>query len=93
MATRQSVLQWLAKRKDGDDEDEELRKRVFHSSAYAATESGARMATGGNGMTFADRQRVEAERKHVQAYQNSRLIGNAGPPSMAKTYTPPAPKS
>ena len=90
MAT--SVLQWLAKRKDGDDEDEELRKKIFHSSAYAAAQAGGKMAVGSE-MTYAERQKIEAQRKHVQSYQNSRLLGNAGPPSMARTYAPPAPKS
>jgi hypothetical protein len=92
MATRQSVLGWLAKRKDGDDEDEELRKKVFHSSAYAAAQAGGRMAVGSD-LSFAERKKIEDQRKHIQAYHNSRLIGNAGPPSMAKTYTPPALKS
>ncbi|MBR2589096.1 hypothetical protein IKE84_02040 [Candidatus Saccharibacteria bacterium] len=47
---------------------------IFHSSGYAKSQSGSNFgAAGGSGETFSARRDIDAERKFIQGYKNSRI--------------------
>lgn len=53
-----------------DDKKEE----IFHSSGYARAQAGANFgAAGGGGETFSARKNIDADRKYIQGYKNSRI--------------------
>ena len=63
---------------------------VAHSSGYAqAQNAGALGATSTE--TFAQRRSIDEQRKFVQGYRNSRIIGGATGGMRAKTYNPTKP--
>ncbi|MBR3122265.1 hypothetical protein IKF28_02355 [Candidatus Saccharibacteria bacterium] len=65
----------------------ENEKDVFHSSAYAKAQSGAAMGVTSS-QSFADRRRMEQNRRIVQGYGDSRVANSAfsnGP--KAKTFS------
>jgi hypothetical protein len=67
---------------------DEGKKDIYHTSGYAKMHGGDNMGAV-SAETFAQRRAVEAGRKYVQGYRNSRVIGGAMPVGMAKTYVPP----
>lgn len=63
------------------------KSKVFHSSGYARSQSGASFGVASS-ESFAERRTVDENRKFVQKYNNSRITNRAYGVERARTYIP-----
>ena len=63
-------------------------KDALHSSGYAAVQNGANFGASSN-LSFAERQKIEEERKFVRGYRNSRIASGVNGMPRPTTYTKP----
>lgn len=71
----------------------EKKEDIFHSSTYGKAQSGRVMGSTSS-ESFADRMRIDKNRKMVSGYNRSNLVRSSiGNGPRAKQYVPPAPES
>ena len=67
-----------------DDKKEEF----FHSSSYGTAQNSGNIGTAGVSMTMEERKAIEAKRKFVQKYNNSKIFESTFGLRHAKKFTP-----
>lgn len=63
------------------------KSKVFHTSGYAAAQSGAGFGAAST-ESFSERRAVDENRKFVQRYNNSRILNSAYGVERARKYVP-----